>query len=62
MTKQPEEKSKFVRVQELAEILDVSVPQAYRIMRKLNKELEEKGYIITAGRLSRKYLEERMYN
>ncbi|CVK19207.1 transcriptional regulator [Sporomusa sphaeroides] len=62
MTKQPEEKSKFVRVQELAEILDVSVPHAYRIMRKLNNELEEKGYIITAGRLSRKYLEERMYN
>lgn len=59
--KQPEEKSKFVRVEELAQLLDVSVPHAYRIMRQLNKELEAKGMIVNAGRLSRKYLEERMY-
>jgi Mn-dependent DtxR family transcriptional regulator len=61
MTKQPEEKSKFVRVEEVAQLLDVSVPHAYKIMRDLNKELRDKGYIVTAGRLSRKYFEERMY-
>lgn len=61
LSKQQEEKSKFLRVKEVATVLDVSIPHAYSVMRKLNKELAAKGYIITAGRLSRKYFEERMY-
>lgn len=55
------EKSKFIRVEEVAEQLDVSVSYAYKLIRELNNELKSKGYIITAGRLSRKYFEERMY-
>ncbi len=39
LSKQQEEKSKFLRVQEVATVLDVSIPHAYSIMRKLNKEL-----------------------
>jgi hypothetical protein len=27
----------------------------------LNKELEEKGYLVTKGRISRKYFEEHFY-
>lgn len=61
-TNQPEEKSKFVRVEEVAKLLDVSIPHAYKIMQQLNKELKAKGMIVTSGRLSRKYLEERMYS
>lgn len=52
---------KFLRVAEVSELLDVSQSHAYKIMRQLNKELEAKGKIVTAGRVSRKYLEERMY-
>lgn len=55
------EKTKFVRVDEVASLLDVSIPHAYKIMRDLNKELAVKGMIINSGRLSRRYLEERMY-
>lgn len=62
MPVEQKEKSKFVRVDEVAKLLDVSIPHAYSIMRKLNKELEVKGFIINSGRLSRKYLEERMYS
>ena len=58
---QPEKKSIFVRVDEVAKLLDVSTPHAYKIMRELNKELASKGMIVNSGRLSRKYLEERMY-
>ena len=57
-TKEP---PKFLRVAEVAEILGVSQSHAYKIMRQLNKELEAKGKIVTAGRVSRRYLEERMY-
>ena len=32
-----------------------------RIIKKLNTELKEKGYITVAGRVSRKYYEERTY-
>ena len=55
-TKEP---PKFLRVAEVAEILGVSQSHAYKIMRQLNKELKVK--IVTAGRVSRRYLEERMY-
>jgi Mn-dependent DtxR family transcriptional regulator len=56
-----EEKPKFVRVDEVAELLDVSQSHAYKIMRELNTELKRKGKITNAGRVSRRYLEERLY-
>ena len=52
---------KFLRVADVAAMLDISESHAYKIMRQLNKELEAKGKIVTAGRVSRRYLEERMY-
>mgnify|MGYP001029828020 CR=1 FL=1 len=52
---------KFIRVDEVAKELEISESHAYKIMRQLNKELEAKGKIVTAGRVSRRYLEERMY-
>jgi transposase len=48
-----------MRVGEVAEMLGVSESRAYKIMRQLNRELEAKGKITTAGRVSRKYLIER---
>lgn len=54
------EKSKFIRVDEVAEILQCSQSHAYKVMRQLNNELKKKGKITIAGRLSRKYFEERM--
>ena len=56
-TKEP---PKFLRVADVAAMLDISESHAYK-MRQLNKELEAKGKIVTAGRVSRRDLEERMY-
>ena len=53
--------SKFMRVAEVADLLECSESKAYKIMQKLNKELEAKGAITVAGRVSRKYLMERLY-
>lgn len=39
---------KFIRVDEVAKELEISESHAYKIMRKLNRELEAKGYITVA--------------
>ncbi len=41
--------------------LDVSKPFAYKLVRQMKEELEAKGFIIIAGRVSRKYYEEKFY-
>lgn len=51
----------FIRADEVAEELDVSKPYAYKIIRQLNNELNAKGYITVAGRISRQYFNERVY-
>lgn len=51
----------FVSVNEVAEQLSISKPFAYKIIKTLNQELEAKGYITIAGRVSRKFYEERVY-
>jgi hypothetical protein len=41
--------------------LDISTSHAYKIVRLLNKDLEAKGFITVAGRVSRRYFEEKFY-
>ncbi len=47
---------------EVAADYGISEGMAYRIIKQLNCELEEKGYITVAGRVSRKYYLQRTYN
>lgn len=54
--KQP---NKMIMVEEVMDILQVSRSTAYHTMQRLNKELQEKGYITHAGRISRAYLMQR---
>lgn len=51
-----------MRVNEVAEALEVSVPYAYKIIRKLNEELESEGYLTVKGRVNRDYFYERIYS
>ena len=46
---------------EVAQILDVSKAFAYKAVRELNEELKNKGFITIAGKVSRKYFEEKFY-
>ncbi|MGN0466823.1 MAG: DNA-binding protein [Lachnospiraceae bacterium] len=55
------EQSIFVSAQEVADMLGISKSKAYRIVRELNEELEAKGFITVAGRVSRKFFEEKFY-
>ncbi len=51
----------FMRVEEVAEELGVSVSYAYKVIRRLNDELKEKGFVTIAGRINRQYFNERIY-
>ena len=50
-----------MRVNEVAEELGVSVPYAYKLIRKLNQELEKDGFLVIAGKVPRRYFEKRWY-
>lgn len=54
-------KNLFIRVDEMMEELQISKPYAYKLMRDMNMELERQGYMTIAGRVSRKYYEEKFY-
>ena len=41
--------SLFIKVDEVGELLGISRAEAYRIIKKLNSELAEKGYIVISG-------------
>lgn len=51
----------FISAKEVAQDLQVSDSYAYRLIRKLNQELEGQGYVIVKGKISRQYFEERVY-
>lgn len=51
----------FISAKEVAQDLQVSDSYAYRLIRKLNEELERQGYVIVKGKISRQYFEERVY-
>lgn len=46
---------------EVAQMLDVSKAYAYKVVRELNEELKNKGFITIAGKVSRKFFEEKFY-
>ena len=50
----------FMRAKEVGELLQCSECMAYKIIARLNKELQAKGYITIGGRISKDYLCERM--
>ena len=45
----------FMEVQDVIEILNISEGKAYEIIRMLNAELKEKGYIAVRGMVNAKY-------
>ena len=52
---------RFMQAEDVAEELSVSVSYAYKIIRQLNAELKEKGFITISGRVSREYFNKRVY-
>ena len=53
--------NKFICAEEVAQELSVSKPYAYKLIKRLNDELKEKGFITISGRVNRQYFSERLY-
>ena len=47
---------------EVKQLLDVGNNRAYEIIRQLNAELEQKGYLTIRGKIPKAYLLERFYH
>jgi sugar-specific transcriptional regulator TrmB len=56
-----ETKKIYYTAEEISEMLGISIGTSYRIIKKLNKELEEKGFIVISGKLPIKYFQEKYY-
>ena len=52
--------STLIGVNEVMEICSIKEAKAYKIMRILNAEMEEKGYLTVRGKINKNYLIERI--
>lgn len=41
----------------MSELLGISLGHSYKMIRKMNKDLEELGYLVIAGRVPKSYFE-----
>jgi hypothetical protein len=46
-------------VKDVMELLGIGETKAYEIIKKLNQELEKKGYLTVRGKVNARYLKER---
>ena len=51
--------NKFICAEEVAQELSVSKPYAYKLIKRLNDELKEKGFITISGRVKRSVMGEK---
>jgi predicted transcriptional regulator len=51
----------FLRAEDVAEELGVSKAYAYKLIRSLNGDLQNRGFITINGRVSRQYFNEKLY-
>lgn len=52
---------RFLTAADVSQIMECSTSRAYTIIRQLNGEMIEKGYIVNRGRINAKYFFERVY-
>ena len=51
----------MVTAQDVVDMLGVSKGHTYKIIRQLNKELEDGGYIVVSGKIPRAYWDKKFY-
>lgn len=51
----------YLTAGDIQNLLGVSRSKAYQIIKKLNGELQEKGYLVVSGKISKRYFEEKIY-
>lgn len=51
----------YLDAEAVSEILGISKGFSYKLIRQMNNELKSQGYIVVAGKISKKYFEEKCY-
>ena len=51
----------MITAEEVAESMGISLGYAYKLLRKLNKELADQGYVTVAGKIPRAFWETKFY-
>jgi hypothetical protein len=51
----------FVGAEYVSTLMCVSIPYAYKLIKKLNGELEAKGFLVVRGKVNKAYLYEKIY-
>ena len=54
-------KAQFITAAEVAEIMGVSRTKAYQIVRDMNNELKEQGYLTINGNCPLRYFQQKFY-
>ena len=54
-------RAQFITAIEVAEIMGISRTKAYQIVRSLNRELKEMGYITIAGKCPIQFFKQKFY-
>ena len=51
----------YMTVNDVSSEMQIGKSLAYKLIRQLNQELDEKGFLTVSGRIPRRYFEERCY-
>ena len=55
------DRSVFMDMQEVKEVMGLSERGAYRLIQKLNEDMQAAGFLAVRGRVNRRYFEDRLY-
>ena len=55
------EEKRFLTATDVSRYMEISVPMAYKVIRRLNDELKEQGCLTISGKVSRSYFEKKVY-
>lgn len=51
----------WLSASDLAEMLEISLSKSYKLIKTMNQELEEKGFLVLPGKIPVAYVRNRLY-
>ena len=51
----------YLSVEDVAEVFDISVSFAYRVVERMNADLASKNYYVILGRVPTRYVDDKIY-
>lgn len=51
----------FMSAEEVSEAMNISKAYAYKVIQRMNKKLEQKGFLTMQGRIDRKFFYDQFY-